>query len=64
MELNFILKIAGIALIVAVINQVLSKTGRDDYALLVSLSGIAVIIAMLLPKISNLLSGVKSLFDL
>lgn len=64
MEFNFILKIIGIGVIVAIMGQVLNKTGRDEYSMLVSVSGVIVIIIMLLPKIGRLITDLKSLFDL
>lgn len=64
MEFNFILKIIGIGVIVAIMGQVLNKTGRDEYSMLVSVSGVIVIIIMLLPKIGKLITDLKSLFDL
>ena len=63
MEIGFILKIAGIGIIVAVLNQVLVKTGRDDYAMLMVIAGIIVAILMLIPQMTSLVSTVKSVFD-
>lgn len=63
MEIGFILKIAGIGIIVAVLNQVLVKTGRDDYAMLTVIAGIIVAILMLIPQMTSLVSTVKSEFD-
>ncbi len=63
MEIGFILKIAGIGIIVAVLNQVLVKTGRDDYAMLTVIAGIIVAILMIIPQISSVLDTVKSVFD-
>lgn len=63
MEVGFILKIAGIGIIVAVLNQVLVKTGRDDYAMLTVIAGIIVAILMLIPQMTSLISTVKSVFD-
>lgn len=63
MEIGFILKIAGIGIIVAVLNQVLVKTGRDDYAMLTVIAGIIVAILMLNPQMTSLVSTVKSVFD-
>ena len=64
MEFGFILKIIGIGLIVAVTAQVLNKTGREEYAMLISVSGIVVIIVMLLPKIGDVISDFESVFNL
>ena len=63
MEIGFILKSAGIGIIVAVLNQVLVKTGRDDYAMLTVIAGIIVAILMLIPQMTSLVSTVKSVFD-
>lgn len=63
MEIGFILKIAGIGIIVAVLNQVLVKTGRDDYAMLTVIAGIIVAVLMIIPQMSSLVSTVKSVFD-
>ena len=63
MEIGFILKIAGIGIIVAVLNQVLVKTGRDDCAMLTVIAGIIVAILMLIPQMTSLVSTVKSVFD-
>jgi stage III sporulation protein AC len=63
MEIGFILKIAGIGIIVAVLNQVLVKTGRDDYAMLTVIAGIIVAILMLIPQMTSLVSTIKSVFD-
>ncbi len=64
MEVTFIFKIAGIGIIVAVLNQVLSKSGRDEYAMLTVIAGIAVIAVMLIPQMNMLYDMVCSVFDL
>ena len=64
MELDFILKIAGIGLIVALLNQVLTKSGRDEYAMLTVIAGVAVVLFILLPKLSELLETLKNAFEL
>lgn len=63
MEIGFILKIAGVGIIVAVLNQVLSKTGRDDYALLMVIAGIIVVLLILIPQFTSLADMVKDIFD-
>ena len=63
MEIGLILKIAGIGIIVAVLNSVLSKNGRDEYAMLTVIAGVVVVLLMLIPQISQLVDTVKSLFD-
>ena len=57
------IKIAAVGIIVAVLNSVLSRSGRDDYALITVLAGIVAVLMMLLPQFSGLLSSVKSLLN-
>lgn len=64
MELTLIFKIAAIGIIVAVLNQVLSKSGRDEYAMLTVLTGIIAVVAMILPQIETLYDMICSIFDL
>ena len=64
MDLSFILKIAGIGMIVAVSCQILSKIGRDEQATMVSVAGIIVVLLMLVGEIGELFSTVKDVFGL
>ena len=64
MEVDFIFKIAAIGIIVAVLYQVLSRSGREEYATLTVIAGIAVIVMMLLPGIGELPSIIESTFDI
>ena len=64
MEVDFIFKIAAIGIIVAVLYQVLSRSGREEYATLTVIAGIAVIVMMLLPGIGALRSIIESTFDI
>ena len=64
MDISFLFKIAALGLIVAVLNQMLSKAGREEYATLTVLTGIIVIIAMLIPQLSSLFSDIKQIFNL
>ncbi|MGN1123254.1 MAG: stage III sporulation protein AC [Eubacterium sp.] len=64
MEVDFIFKIAAIGIIVAVLNTVLIRSGREEQAMLTTLAGVIVVLMMLIPQISDLFSAVKSLFDL
>ena len=64
MSVDFIFKIAAIGMIVAVLNTLLVRSGREDQAMLTTLAGVIVVLMMLVPKISALLSGIKSMFDL
>ncbi len=64
MDIGIILKIGGIGILVACMNQMLAKAGKDDLSALVSLSGIIVILVMLLGEIRVLLSTVRSIFGI
>ena len=64
MDSSFIFKIAAIGIIVAVLNMVLIRSGREEQAMLTTLAGVIVVLMMIIPQISNLFSAVKSLFDL
>lgn len=64
MELTLIFKIAAIGIIVALLNQVLSKSGRDEYAMLTVLTGIVAVAAILLPQAETLYEMVCSIFDM
>ena len=63
MDISFIFKIAAIGIIVAVLNMVLIRSGREEQAMLTTLAGV-IVVMMIIPQISNLFSAVKSLFDL
>ena len=64
MDVNFIFKIAAVGIIVAVLNTLLVRSGRDDQAMLTTLAGVIVVLMMLIPKIQYLFGTVKHLFDL
>ena len=62
MEIDLIFKIAAIGILVAVLNMLLSKAGRDDQALLCSIAGLVVVLMIVLQEISTLFETVKTLF--
>lgn len=64
MEAEIILKIAGIGILVAAAHQVLSRAGRDDQAVMVSLAGIVLVLLMVLEQIAGLFEKVRSMFGL
>lgn len=64
MEVDLILKVAGIGLIITVVCQVMSKAGKDDQANLVSLVGMVVILALIVERIGGLVSTLRSIFGL
>jgi len=61
-ELDLIFKIAGVGMIVAVLNMLLKKSDRDEYATIVSIAGLIVVLAMIIDEIAALFDTVKSVF--
>ncbi len=64
MDLSFILKIAGIGMIVAVVCQILSKLGKDDQSMLVSIGGIILVLIIIIEELGGLLEMVKDVFGI
>ena len=62
MEIDLILKIAAIGIIVAVLNQLLVRSGREEQAMLTTLAGLIVVLSMIVTEISQLFDAVKSVF--
>ena len=63
MEIDLIFKIAAIGIIVSILNQVLSRSGRDEQATMTTLAGLVVVLMMLARKIAELFDLVKVLFE-
>lgn len=57
-------KIAAIGIIVAVLNQLLIRSGREDQAMMTTLAGLVVVLAIVCQQISELFVAIKALFDL
>ncbi len=64
MEVDLIFKIAAIGIVVAVLNQLLIRSGREEQAMLMTLAGLIVVLTMLLQEVSALFSTIKELFAL
>ena len=64
MDVDLIFKIAGIGIIVAVLNQVLIRSGREDQAMMTTLAGLIVVLMMIIMQINTLFETVKSVFGL
>lgn len=64
MEILLITKVAAIGLLVAIMNVVLSKAGREDYALLTTLAGLIAVIMLLMPRMTELFDSIKSVFNI
>ena len=64
MDVDFIFRIAAIGILVAVLNQVLSRSGRDEQAMMTTLAGLVVVLMMVVQEIASLFNLVKDLFGL
>ena len=64
MDVDLIFKIAAIGILVAVLNQLLIRSGREEQAMMTTLAGLVVVLMMLVQEISDLFQLVKSLFGL
>ena len=64
MDIDLIFKIAAIGIIVAVLNQLLIRSGREDQAMMTTLAGLVVVLSILVKQISVHFVTIKSLFAL
>ena len=64
MDVDLIFKIAASGIIVAVLNQLLMRSGREEQALMTALAGLIVVLMMLVGEIASLFDTIKSLFGL
>ena len=64
MEVDMIFKIVAIGIIVAVLNQLLIRSGREEQALLTTIMGLIVALMMIISQISTLFDTIKSVFGL
>ncbi len=63
MNVDLIFKIAAIGILVAVLNQLLTRSGREEQALMTTLAGLVVVLMMMVRQISQLFDLIKTLFD-
>ena len=64
MEVDLIFKIAAVGILVAVLNILLSRSGREEQALMTTLAGLIVVLMMVIQQISSLFDIIKSTFSL
>ena len=64
MDVELIFKIAAVGILVAVLNLILVRSGRDEQAMMTILAGLVVVLMMLVQQIADLFALVKSLFSL
>ena len=63
MEIDLIIKIAAVGIIVSILNQVLTRSGRDEQATMTTLAGLVVVLMILAQRIAELFDLVKRLFE-
>ncbi len=63
MEIDLIFKIAAVGIIVSILNQVLSRSGREEQATMTTLAGLVVVLMIVAEKIAALFDLVKTLFE-
>ena len=64
MDIDLIFRIAAIGIIVAVLNQLLIRSGREEQAMMTTLAGLIVVLMMIIREISTLFDTIKSVFGL
>ena len=64
MSIDYVFKIAAIGIIVAVLNQLLIRSGREEQAMMTTLAGLIVVLMMIISQISALFDTIKDLFAL
>lgn len=63
MDVDLVFKIAAVGILVAVLNILLSRAGRDEQALMTTIAGLVVVLVLVIQKISELFDLIKSLFS-
>jgi len=63
MDIDLIFKVAGIGIIVAVLNQLLIRSGRDDQAMMTTIAGLIVVLFIIIDQIGSLFETIKRIFD-
>lgn len=61
--MELVIKIAGVGIIVAVLHQILTRSGRDEYAMLTVLAGLLAVLAMLIPELLDLYDSIDSIIN-
>lgn len=64
MDISLIIKVAGIGLLISVLNMLLEKSDRKDWASLTTLAGVIIVLGMVLGEISSLFNSVRTMFQL
>lgn len=63
MEIDIIFKIAGIGIVVSVLNQILARSDKNEYIMLTTLAGIIIVLLMIIPQVKDLFEIIRGLID-
>ena len=63
-DVDLIFQIAGVGIVIAVLNQLLSRAGRDDMALMTTIAGLIAVLLIIIEEIGALFDAVKTMFNL
>ncbi len=63
MEVDLIFKLAALGILVAVLNLLLARSGRDDYGLIVTLAGLLISLLVIIQKVNELFQTIRTLFQ-
>ncbi len=63
MEVDLIFKVAAVGILVAVLNILLTRSGREEQALMVTITGLVIVLVLVVQKISELFTLIGSLFE-
>ena len=64
MDVDLIFKIAAIGIVVAILNQLLQRSGREEQAMMTTIAGLIVVLMMIVTEISRLFETIKGVFNL
>ena len=64
MDIDLIFKIAAVGIIVSILGQVLSRSGREEQAMLLSAAGVVIVLLMVVKELGGLITTIRSIFGL
>lgn len=64
MDVSLIMKVAGVGLLIAIAHQLLTRAGREEQAMLVSLTGVVIVLFLLIEKIGDLFDSIRNIFGI
>ena len=64
MDISLIFKISAIGMIIAILNTILSKAGKDEYTMITTITGIIIVLLTVIDEVKTLFSSLESLFNL